>query len=322
MTSTNLIITNLTSPAVISFLLGVFASVARSDLRVPAQAYEAISMFLLFSIGLKGGIALSKAEFLSIATPLGVSIFLGILTPCIGYFIARKIGKLDVSNAAALAAHSGSVSAVTYIACLNFADSSGVKYNAFMTALLVVLEILGIVVALILASVFNPRQKIRFRSVLHDCFTGKSVILLCGGLLVGLVSSPAEIAKISHVFISLFHGILVFFMLELGVVATNRIRDTKSSLPFMLGYGIFTPLLFGILGTIAGSMAGMSVGNTAILSTMVASASYIAAPAAVRMALPEANPGIYLTTAISITLPFNIAIGIPTYFSLAAMAIP
>lgn len=320
MISLELIYQNLSNPAVISFGLGAAACLMKSDLRVPQQTFETISMYLLFSIGLKGGMAIYGSDAGTIAIPLLVTTVLGCLTPVLAFLICRHIGKLTVTDSAAMAAHSGSVSAVTFIAAQSFAELSQTSYDGYLTALLVVLEILGIVVAILLANTLEPGRKISLRRILHECLTGKSVILLFGGMLVGIVSDRTEIAKISRFFIPLFHGILLFFMLELGVLAAKRIREIKSSLFFMLAYGTLVPLLFGVLGIAGGSFAGMSVGNTAILATMVASASYIAAPAAVRMALPDANPGIYLTTSISITLPFNIALGIPLYFSLARFA--
>lgn len=312
-----LIISNLTSPAVLCFIIGVLAALVKSDLRVPHQVHESISMYLLFAIGLKGGIALLQTSIDTILFPILVTLGLGIITPITAYFLALKIGKIDSINAAALAAHFGSVSAVTFMAAINFADISHIYYESFMTALLVVLEIPGIVVALTLAGFFNKAKEIHMGEVIREAITGKSIVLLLGGLFVGLFADRAGIQPISKVFITPFQGVLAFFLLEMGVVAASRLKDIKSSLVFMLLFGTAVPLLFGLLGIGAGHLAGLSNGGTAILATMAASASYIAAPAAVRIALPDANPGIYLTTSISITLPFNIALGIPLYFALA-----
>lgn len=322
MIDTTIIITNLTSPAVICFVIGAFAALVKSDLRVPPQVHETISMYLLFAIGLKGGIALSAASTDEILRPMMATLFLGIMTPIIAYALARRIGKLDVINAAALAAHFGSVSAVTFMASLNFAEQSGIGYEGFLTALLVVMEIPGIVIALAIAGVLASEKKVNLGHVVQEALTGKSVILLAGGLLVGSMGDRAGVNAITGLFITPFQGVLVFFLLEMGVVAALRLREVKSAIPFMALFGTFVPLLFGTLGAIAGMWAGLSQGGAAILATMTASASYIAAPAAVKMALPEANPGLYLTTSISITLPFNIIIGIPLYFALAGWLIP
>ncbi|MFZ4126200.1 MAG: sodium-dependent bicarbonate transport family permease [Rickettsiales bacterium] len=314
---TNLILVNLTSPAVICFVIGAFAALIKSDLRVPPQVHETISMYLLFAIGLKGGIALSTTSVEQLIHPMMATIALGVTTPIIAYLLARGLGRLSVTDSAAVAAHFGSVSAVTFMAALNFAEQSGIEYERFLTALLVLLEIPGIVVALALAGLMNKEHKISLGAVVHEALTGKSVILLAGGVVVGLFADAQGVEKITGVFVAPFQGVLVFFLLEMGVVAASRFKDAKSSLPFMLIFGTTVPLLFGLLGGVAGTWAGLSIGGVAILSTMAASASYIAAPAAVRMAIPKANPGIYLTLAISITLPFNIALGIPTYFELA-----
>jgi uncharacterized protein len=317
MINSDLILSNLTSPAVICFVVGAFAALVKSDLRVPPQVHETISMYLLFAIGLKGGIALSATNPDEILRPMMATLFLGFITPIIAYALARRFGKLDVINAAALAAHFGSVSAVTFMASLNFVEQSGTNYEGFLTALLVVMEITGIVIALAIAGKLSSGKKVNLGHVVQEALTGKSVILLAGGLIVGLLGDRAGVNAITGVFITPFQGVLVFFLLEMGVVAASRLKDVKTALPFMLLFGTAVPLMFGTIGAFAGMWAGMSHGGIAILATMAASASYIAAPAAVKMALPDANPGLYLTTAISITLPFNIIIGIPLYFALA-----
>jgi uncharacterized protein len=318
---TALLITNLTSPAVICFLIGAVAAILKSDLRVPPQVHEALSMYLLFAIGVKGGLALVKTGGVNLMAPLIATLCLGVLTPLIAYTVAR-VSKLDVINSAALAAHYGSVSAVTFMAALNFAEQSHIGYEPALTALLVVLEIPGIVIALMLAGWFATRAKgakrtVRLPTLLLEALTGKSVILLGGGLLVGVLADAKATTTLTTVFITPFHGMLTFFLLEMGVVAASRFRDKAASFRFMMLYGTLVPLVLGLMGALAGRLAGLSVGGTAILATMAASASYIAAPAAVKMALPEANAGLYLTSSISITLPFNIALGIPLYFALA-----
>ncbi len=319
MNNMDLIVSNLMSPAVICFAIGAFASLIKSDLRVPGQVHEGISMYLLFAIGLKGGLALSQTAFLVVFYPILATLALGVATPVISYFLAYKIGKMDRLNSAALAAHFGSVSAVTFMAALNFAQNASIVHEGFMTALVVVLEIPGIIVAIALAGLFAKNEKVNFKKVIHDAMTGKSVILLAGGAIVGLFADKSSLASISNVFISPFQGMLVFFLLEMGVVAASKLKEIKSLWLFMLIFGTVTPLLFACLGIFAGSLAGLSYGGAAILGVMAASASYIAAPAAVKMALPNANPAIYLTLSISITLPFNISIGIPLYFSMAKM---
>ena len=288
MINSALIISNLTSPAVICFVIGAFAALVKSDLRVPPQVHETISMYLLFAIGLKGGIALSATSVDVVLYPILATLALGVATPVAAYVLARRFGKLDVINAAAIAAHFGSVSAVTFMASLNFAEQSGTSYEGFLTALLVVMEIPGIVIALALAGMLSSGKKVHLGHVVQEALTGKSVILLAGGLIVGLLGDRTGVNAITTVFVTPFQGVLVFFLLEMGVVAASRLKDARASLPFMLAFGTLVPLLFGTLGTFAGMWAGLSHGGAAILATMAASASYIAAPAAVKMALPDA----------------------------------
>lgn len=316
----DLIIANLTSPAVLAFAIGAFASFIKSDLRVPPQVFETISMYLLFSIGLKGGLGLYSIEFASVIKPILATVSIGIITPLVTYFFAKQIFKFSTLNSSALAAHFGSVSAVTFMAALNFSNITNVPYENYMTALLVILEVPGIIIALILAAKFsegNSGSKVNLKHAVLESFTSKSIVLLAGGLLIGIFADRSGVEKITGVFVSPFLGILVFFMLELGFVAASRYREVQNDLKKLLVLGTILPIIFGLLGVFAGALSGLSVGGTAILATMAASASYIAAPAAVKIAIPEANPAIYLTTAISITLPFNIAFGIPLYFELA-----
>jgi hypothetical protein len=315
----DLVAANLLSPAVICFALGAFAALVKSDLRVPPQVHETISMYLLFSIGLKGGIALDHSADASMLWPLMATIFMGLLTPVVAFIVARNLGRQSIVDSGAMAAHFGSVSAVTFMAALNFATLSGFKFEGYLTALLIVLEVPGIIIGIVLARTMSENRAISVSHVLREAITSKSVMLMGGGLLVGLLTDAKGIEAVSTVFITPFQGVLAFFLLELGVVALTRLRESRAPVPFMLAFGISMPILFGAIGLMVGHFAGLSVGGTAIFATMAASASYIAAPAAVRMAMPEANEGLYLTTAISITLPFNIIIGIPAYFAVSAM---
>jgi hypothetical protein len=313
----DLLLANILSPAVICFIVGAVAAFLKSDLHVPPQVHETISMFLLFAIGLKGGIALSETTFSIMAMPLLATLVLGVITPLMAYLVAKYIGRLDTTNAGGIAAHYGSVSAVTFMAAVNFASLSAIPHEGFLTALLVVLEIPGIVIALIITKLSLSKSEISLGAIIREALTGKSVVLMVGGLLVGLLADQNGIDAVSHVFVTPFQGVLAFFLLEIGVVAASRLRETTIPLGFIVLFGTIMPLIFGALGIFAGHYAGLSVGGAAILGTMAASASYIAAPAAVKMALPEANPAIYLTASISITLPFNIAIGIPLYFMMS-----
>lgn len=312
----DLLASNLLSPIILAFLLGIVASLVRSDLRLPEALYSTLSIYLLLSIGLKGGVELHRTPLDQVALPALVTLALGILTPLTAYAVLRRIGGFDLVNAAAIAAHYGSVSAVTFIVALAFVGGMGLVAEGFMPALVAVLEVPAIVVALLIAFVRGDRAG-SWRDALHEVLAGRSVLLLTGGLVIGWSVGPEGFAPVAPFFQAGFQGALTLFLLEMGIVAARRLQDLKSVGLFLVGFGILMPLLHGVLGVWAGQLAGLSVGGSAVLGAMVSSASYIAAPAAVRIALPEANPTYYLTAALGITFPFNIILGIPIYAAFA-----
>ena len=316
MEATDALLSNLTSPAVLAFFLGVMACLAKSDLRVPQQVYDVISQYLLFAIGLKGGFAIAEAEISVLVAPITATLVLGVVTPIIGYVLALKIGRLSKIDAAAIAAHYGSVSAVTFMAAISFVQITygANSYDHFMVALLAVLEIPAILLALILAAYVKDKGSVPITEVVGEVFTGKTMVLLIGGMAIGMISGMPGKELVETVFIIPFQGVLVFFMLEMGIVAAERLRDIqKRDCVLVVTYGITVPLLYSFIGIVIGHMAGLSDANLVIFATMAASASYIAAPAAIRMSLPEANPAIYLTASLGVTLPFNLLVGIPLY---------
>lgn len=315
MTGLDLVASNLLSPMVLAFALGFIAVLVKSDLKLPEGLYVSLSIYLLFAIGLKGGVALSKSNIQELAGPLMATLALGVVTPLLAYFIARRIGKLDRADASAMAAHYGSVSAVTFIAATNFAQSQGLKYEGFLPALVAVLEIPAILVALSMA--LKEGSKGGLKLVLHELITGRAVILLVGGVAIGLLAGPERMVQVEPLFGDLFKGALTIFLLEMGLVAGARAGDLKGRAWFLLGYGVLVPLINGILGVWAGSLVGMTAGGAGILGAMAASASYIAAPAAVRIVLPQANPGLYLTGSLTVTFPFNLMVGVPLYLEIA-----
>ncbi|HEX6911408.1 MAG TPA: sodium-dependent bicarbonate transport family permease [Longimicrobium sp.] len=308
---------NLLSPVILAFALGIVATLARSDLKFPEPLYTALSIYLLLAIGLKGGAALSETSPDELGGPALATLALGLAIPLWSYAIVRRVGRMSVPDAAAIAAHYGSVSVVTFIAALSFLDAARVGYEGFLPTLVAVLEVPAIVVALLLARLRGGAGRGSWRTVLHEVFAGRSVVLLLGGLAVGALSGTAGLARVSPFFVDPFQGALVLFLLEMGMVAARRFRDLRTAGGFLLGFGIVMPLLHGTLGVWLGSLAGLSLGGSTVLGVMAASASYIAAPAAVRIALPEANPGYYLTAALAITFPFNLTVGIPVYFAVA-----
>jgi uncharacterized protein len=311
-----ILLANLLSPIVLAFALGVGAALIRSDLEFPEPLYAALAIYLLLAIGLKGGVELSKTPLMVFALPAAVTLGLGLITPVTAYAVLRKLGRFDRVNAAALAAHYGSVSAVTFFAAITFGSLTGAPSEGFMPALVAILEVPAIVVALMIAFVRGKRVG-SWQAALHEVLSGRSVVLLVGGVLIGMLAGEARMRPVEPFFVAGFQGALTLFLLEMGLVAARRLRDLKKVGVFLIGFGVVVPILHGWLAVWLGGVAGLSVGGSAVLGAMVSSASYIAAPAAVRIALPEANPSFYLTSSLGVTFPFNLTLGIPLYFALA-----
>jgi len=308
---------NLLSPMVLAFALGVLATLARSDLRFPDALYAALSIYLLLAIGLKGGVALSTTPLVQLWLPALVTVAVGAATPLWCYALLRGAGRLSIPDAAAVAAHYGSVSVVTFIACQAFLDRAGVPYEGFMTTLVALLEVPAILVALVLARSALARRgasgTIAWRPLLGEVLAGRSIVLLAGGLVIGAAAGPAGMARVEPFFVTPFEGVLTLFLLEMGLVTGRRLGELRGIGPFLLGFGVVMPVLHGLLGVALGPLVGLSLGGTTVLAVLFASASYIAATAAVRLGLPEANPSLYLTASLAITFPFNLVIGIPLY---------
>ena len=310
----DLLIQNLVSPIVLAFALGMIAQWIRSDLEIPDALYQGISIYLLLAIGLKGGVALSESTLGALMGPLAVTLVLGILTPLSAYFLLRSFARLGRTDAAATAAHYGSVSAVTFLAAVEAAKAAELATEGFLPALVAVLEVPGIIVGLLLARQKRPGG---LKAAVHEVLAGKSIFLLIGGTVIGAVCGAEKIATVAPLFIDPFKGVLCLFLLELGMVAGRRIRDMRDAGWRLVFAGCALAVFHGMIGTLLGIVVGMEVGGAAVLGAMAGSASYIAAPAAVRIALPRASPGIYLTMALGITFPFNLAIGIPCLLAFA-----
>ncbi|MFT4550193.1 MAG: hypothetical protein ACI8XO_000671 [Verrucomicrobiales bacterium] len=308
-----LVIHNLVSPIVLCFVLGIVARWVKSDFELPDAVYQSLSIYLLLAIGLKGGAAVSSTPIGELFAPALVTLILGVLTPLSAYYLMRKVGKLKQVDAAATAAHYGSVSAVTFLAAVEAAKMGGFKPEGYLAALVALLEVPGIIIGLVLAR--NGGGSLG--KAVHDVLTGKSIFLLVGGLVIGTACGADKIQAVAPFFIDPFKGVLCLFLLELGTVAAGRMKDMKRTGWRLVGLGCLLPTIHGVIGTAGGILAGMSPGGAAVLGAMVGSASYIAAPAAVRIALPTASPGIYLTLALGITFPFNLIVGIPLFLQTA-----
>lgn len=324
---------NLLSPVFLAFVLGWVAALLKSDLRLPPGAYTVLSAYLLFSIGLKGGVSLSGSEFGAIGGPVVACILLGAAIPIIVYNIARRLGRIDRVNSASLAAHYGSVSAVTFIACLTFLDAGKVPYEPYVTALVAILEVPGIMVALLIFRIREPQEpnmtpgdeidpgpsnESGLLAAIHEVITGKSIMLLLGGMAIGILTGSQGLEKVKPFFVDPFQGVLTIFMLEMGLLAASRAGDVRKVGGFIVAWGLIGPLLLGSLGVLVGKLVGMSPGGMTVLGVLAGSASYIAAPAAVRVGLPAANPSLSLTPAVALTFPFNLSVGIPLLHAFAS----
>lgn len=314
---------NLATPAILAFLLGITASLLRSDLRLPEPIYQTISIYLLFAIGLKGGVALSESDLSSLALPALGTLVIGSVIPLWVYAVSRGAGRLSIPDAAAFAAHYGSTSVVTFTAALAFLESIDQFVEGFVPTLVAIMEVPAIVIGLAIAQVrmssagSGQERSAGLKEALREVLVGRSIVLLVGGLLVGAIAGPDRMASVNPFFVEPFQGILTLFLLEMGIVTARRFGDLRTAGPFVLVFALVAPVINGSLGVVVGDATGLSVGGATILGVLSASASYIAAPAAVRIALPAANPSLYLTASLAVTFPFNLTVGIPLYYELA-----
>lgn len=315
-TTSELVIANITSPPVLAFVLGLLSVALRANIRLPEAVYQGLTMYLLLAIGVKGGVALRETPPGDVALPLVATVAVGIVIPVLAYVILRGITRLGPIDRGAMAAHYGSTSLVTFTAALAFLQAASIPYEGFVATLLTVMEIPGIVIGLALASRHTGRASSWAQS-LHEVLTGRSVLLLAGGLAIGAITGPTGYERVEPFFGGLFTGALTLFLLEMGVIAGRRLPDVRTAGIGLVGFAMAFPVLSGSLGVLTGHVVGLSAGGAAVLGILCASASYIAAPAAVRLALPEANPAYTLTAALGLTFPFNLIVGIPLMTALA-----
>jgi len=312
--SLELALVNLTSPPVLAFVLGLIAVAVRTDLRLPDAVYQATSMYLLLAIGIKGGVALREASPSDIAWPLVATFVLGITIPIGAFWLLRFLTPLGRIDRGAMAAHYGSTSLVTFTAAIVFLEASAIPFEGYVATLLTVLEVPGIVVGLLLARGLRGGG---MGETLREVVLGRSVLLLVGGLAIGFLTGPVGYLRVEPFFGELFTGVLTLFLLELGMLTGRQLAAVRQAGPGLVVFAIVFPLTAGLAGVVGGSLAGMEVGGAMILGVLCASASYIAAPAAVRLALPEAKPSITLVSSLGITFPFNLVVGIPVYLVFA-----
>ena len=309
---------NLIDPIILFFVLGLFAGVLRSELRLPAAIYEFVTILLLLAIGLKGGVELAKQPFAILLPQMLAVVAMGLVLPLVAFPVLRYAGRFKRADAASIAAHYGSVSVGTYAVAVAYFDTRQITFEEHMPLLLVLLEIPAILVGIMLARGLS--RETRWGSVAHEVFLGKGIVLLIGGLLIGWAAGPDGLSSIKPLFFDLFKGILAIFLLEMGLIAATQVSTLRKYGPFLLVFGVAMPLFSALVGTGLGWSLGLSVGGTSMLATLAASASYIAVPAAMRISVPEANPTLSLTASLGITFPFNVLVGIPLYHALAERA--
>ena len=307
--SLGLAVSNLTSPPVLAFVLGLIAVGLRSKLEIPPQIFSALSIYLLLAIGIKGGVGLRQADPSQIAVPIALAIAVGLLIPIAAFAALKLLTPLTQTDRGAIAAHYGSTSLVTFTAGLMFVESLGLEAEGYLPTLLAIMEVPGLIVGLVLARKASKQQP--WGPLMHEVLTGKSILLLVGGLVIGAVSGLAGYERVEPFFGGLFVGILTLFLLQLGIQAGSHLKELPQAGWGLLVFALAFPVAAGFTGVALASWIGLSVGGAAVFGILCASASYIAAPAAVKLSLPEANPGFYLTASLGITFPFNLIVGIP-----------
>lgn len=309
-----------TSPVVLFFVLGLLAAFARSDLAIPEALSKAMSLYLMAAIGLKGGVAVSQSGVdATVLAALATGIGAGFALPFLAFPALRMVGGLDRLNAGAVAAHYGSVSVVTFVTAVEIFELQAKPPGGYMVAVMAAMETPAILSGLLLARGFGGKEGQPRGEMLHEVFLNASVVLLLGAFAIGVIAGEDGFAEVSPFFNAGFKGVLCLFLLDMGLIAARRIMDARAITWRLASLGIILPLVNGALGTLAGAAIGLDAGSTAALGVLCASASYIAVPAAMRLALPEADPGIYLTMSLSITFPFNILVNIGLISAFASL---
>lgn len=309
---------NLLDPTILCFVVGLVAGLVKSDLRLPKSSYDFVSLYLLLAIGFKGGVQLSKTEIGEFLPAFGATVVIGILIPLIGYKILSLSKKIKRVDAGSIAAHYGSVSAVTFATALAFIESTGNTYENYMMTLMVVLEVPALCVGIYLAKGGFAAVESKSKLV-RDILFGKSIFLLGGGLLIGYLVGAEKMQALDPLFVDLFKGFLALFLLEMGVLTSQQMGHLRQVGFFLLFFAIMMPLISGSLALLFAHLINMSMGGQYLFAILAASSSYIAAPSAMKIAVPEANPTLSLTASLAITFPFNITVGIPLFYYLVEL---
>ena len=317
-------------PAILFFVFGIIAGTLRSNLEVPPQISKFLSLYLLMALGLKGGFALAKSGLThEVSVSLGLALLMAILVPAMGYWVLRRF--LSGFDAAAIAATYGSVSAVTFITAVQYLDTHEIAFGGHMAAAMALMESPAIIMAVLLANLVRRKQASQgaatanpgpLSKVMHEALTDGAQLLLIGAMVVGILSGVAGQAAMKPFAGDLFKGMLAFFLLDMGLLAARNMGGLKRQPPLLIAYALGAPLVHASIALGLSLVFGLSQGNAALLMVLAASASYIAVPAVIRHAIPEANPSLYFGMSLGLTFPFNILLGIPLYVGIAQRVIP
>ena len=327
--NTSLVLQNVLTPPILFFFLGTLAVLLKSDLEIPAPLPKLFSLYLLLAIGFKGGIELNQSELgVTVFQTVGAAILMSLLIPLICFFILRI--KFNVFNSAAIAAAYGSISAVTFITAESFLYSQNIPFDGFMVAALAMMESPAIIVGLLLVKVAAPKERpiertMKWKEILHESMLNGSVYLLLGSLLIGFLTgafNPSGAAKMQPFTGTLFYGVECFFLLDMGIVAAQRLPSLKKAGSFLISFAVAMPVFNAFIGVFVAKALGLGPGNALLFVVLCASASYLAVPTAMRMTVPEAKASYYISTTLGLTFPFNIVIGIPVYMGLVNRLIP
>ncbi len=314
--SPDLILDNLLSPPILFFFLGAAATIARSDLEIPEPISKLFSLYLLWAIGMKGGVALREGGLdISVLMPLLAGLGFAFLTPLLVLPILRIRFKLD--DACAIAAAYGSVSVVTFITAATFLDRRGIEYGGEMVAALALMEAPPIIVVLIMRQLIGRKgdAALELNRTIREACTSGPVFLLIGSLAAGALTGSENFEPLRAFTFDVFHGVLVLFLLDAGMSAARRLGDLRAAGPWAIGFGLIVPLLSATAAIGVSALIGLAVGDALLLTILAASASYIAVPAAMKLAIPSANPGLYFPMSLAVTFPFNVCLGIPLYLA-------
>jgi hypothetical protein len=317
----SLISQNLLSPAILFFALGILAGFVKSDLEVPDSISRYLSLYLMMAIGFKGGVAIANTHEFNgeVIAAIGAGLVIGFLHPFIGYALLRLTTKLDSPTAAAVAAHYGSISMVTFATAASFLTTNEVIYAGYIVAILALMEAPAIISGLFIAHRASPQtiHRQEEKRLSREIFTNGAILLLSGAFLIGWASGQKGMDKVAGFLDAPFQGILCLFLLDMGLLVARNLHHLKGFTWPLALFGIYMPIVGGAVGLLASHMIGLDTGTGTLFTVLCASASYIAVPAAMRLALPEAKAAIYLPMSIAITFPFNVTLGIPLYFALA-----